>query len=113
MDASSDSSSGSSSKQKNNGKASSSSKPGDVPPGETSLTDVHLLLAVQQLADTKTGTQQLVLHQVRGGGGLARFWLLEGPHHCPVVCACGHSPACHTTHAPATHTGPEHPGGAA
>jgi hypothetical protein len=37
-----------------------------MPPGETSLTDVQLLLGVQQLADVKTGTQQLVLYQVGG-----------------------------------------------
>lgn len=41
-----------------------SGKPSDVPPGDTSLTDVQLLLAIQQLADSKLGTQQLVLQQV-------------------------------------------------
>lgn len=73
-------------------------KPSDVPPGETSLTDVQLLLAVQQLVDTKHGTQQLVLHQVRlsdgrksreegGGGGRvaranAKEWVGGGSARC-------------------------------
>ena len=56
---------GASSSSSGGGSKSKGVKPGDIPPGETSLTDVQLLLAVQQMADEKQGTQQLILHQVR------------------------------------------------